>query len=88
MGPTQQLEMGPRRAWAVASLAAGSGVQGGSPRPGFRGGQGGGRGWYLEGAEQHVRGTGQGSQQGCGGRANVGAQCEGVGPLDADHTQA
>lgn len=43
---------------------------------------------HLEGAGQLLLGAGQCSQDGRGRGANVGAQCEGVGPLDADHTQA
>ena len=49
-------------------------------------GQGRGAGGrYLDGADQHIRRAGQGSQQGRGGGANVGAQEEGVRPLQADH---
>lgn len=86
--------VGPRRVWAMAKLDAGLYRKElsprGRPRPGVRvgraGGPGGGKGrWYLEGTEQHVRRTGQGSQQGCGGGANVGAQEERVRPLQADH---
>lgn len=43
---------------------------------------------HLEGAGQLLPWAGQCSQDGRGGGADVGAQSEGVGSFDADHTQA
>ena len=43
---------------------------------------------HLESTGQLLPGAGQCSQDGRGGGADVGAQCEWVGALKADHTQA